>query len=1204
MQVTFSPAYPFVTNMTATPSPVVIATKPRQFVTDSEGYMSDPVDGFDLDGKGNNRNCQIIASDDPDITPTGWKYLVTFTGPGATNFRAFRTPAPAGAVVDMAIITPQRTTSSTAPTAAEIAAANAAASAAAAQAAVASINKGQAGGVAPLDNDGDVNDAFGNKILGGGGGGGVNPSTILSKITDMSPLARQLNADTTQAAMRARIGAGTGSGTSNLVIGTTAGTAADAAALATSLAAKANTSTTVNTVSDQTIDGVKTYLDPPVIPAATADDNPVTRAQLNAAVAGTGADANLVHKTGAETVAGIKTFTDGIAVPDASLTISDINGLNAALTTAGGVQIRTWDGDSYEPSPYDTSKTTHVYKNGPNPLTIGQPFGVYDEWWKLITAAPAPANTITIGSAKKALAGTDIIRGTGQIVRYVRSVDQTVTPTGPAGIEVTVSLLTGLVTARNDRVATGSTTGTTIPVDHYVLSGEGKGTGTAGQWLLDNATIGAAVVLSQETTPPTDPDPEVPPVQPSGLHAKPIMMDHTSYTSTAPLLSSYPAPVLAEVNTIRLNYAQAATSGTGTLKYTEANGQTTAQILAAVNAHKTAGRDVFLAIGGGGGADGGITVTNDTEADQMVASIKSLASTIGINGIVFDIQSTRWTEAAIMRVASRLKTDLGTGFVIGINNKTSQWISVGVSLANNLDFMSPGLWNQVEATDSRLTALTTSTVSAMVTAGIPASKIVPVYALGSAGSNLTPTTALVDTAWTAALTANPNLRGIGFWDDIGLAARSTPYDGPLDVGPTVRGVLTGRYTSFTVTRDATTPTTELDLAWTFSGTATLTSQSLSRSGGTTGGSIINNPAAATRTYTDSGRAPNTQYTYTLTGTLSTGETITAVASQTTQAVSVPGGTGSWISGSSGPYTTNGQFGNWRNEPVELGTTWSTLGGAAQGPAAHTGLWQFDPGKEYVNWTGHCDLSVGAIWTGHSTWASAAAGGNDGLYTTMFNNLKAKWTAISRGTVYIRYAHEMNGNWYDWSVPNGQQANFIAAWRRFVNIGRSIFPAAKYTFGTNGDTSGQQYNWTSLWPGDSYVDVYATDWYSNHWIRCGQQINETLDQWGGPVGIEAHRKFALAHGVPFAMPEWGMNNGATGTTQTGQPSGDQPLYIEHMYNWYKLHSDGNTPGRAAGKIEYEALFNDVWSNHQFDLFPESGTRSPNSSLKYKTLFANT
>lgn len=46
-----------------------------------------------------------------------------------------------------------------------------------------SASRGAPGGVAPLDADGDVTDAAGNKITGGGGGGGPSPSNTVTAAT-------------------------------------------------------------------------------------------------------------------------------------------------------------------------------------------------------------------------------------------------------------------------------------------------------------------------------------------------------------------------------------------------------------------------------------------------------------------------------------------------------------------------------------------------------------------------------------------------------------------------------------------------------------------------------------------------------------------------------------------------------------------------------------------------------------------------------------------------------------------------------------------------------------------------------------------------------------------------------------------------------------------------------------------------------------
>jgi hypothetical protein len=82
-------------------------------------------------------------------------------------------------------------------------------------------------------------------------------------------------------------------------------------------------------------------------------------------------------------------------------------------------------------------------------------------------------------------------------------------------------------------------------------------------------------------------------------------------------------------------------------------------------------------------------------------------------------------------------------------------------------------------------------------------------------------------------------------------------------------------------------------------------------------------------------------------------------------------------------------------------------------------------------------------------------------------------------VVLRFAHEMNGNWYPWSEQtNGNTAgDYVAAWRQVrsvfsrqgvTNVTWSWSPNVPYT----GSTS-----LSSLYPGDAYVDEVALDGYN-------------------------------------------------------------------------------------------------------------------------------
>jgi hypothetical protein len=80
-----------------------------------------------------------------------------------------------------------------------------------------------------------------------------------------------------------------------------------------------------------------------------------------------------------------------------------------------------------------------------------------------------------------------------------------------------------------------------------------------------------------------------------------------------------------------------------------------------------------------------------------------------------------------------------------------------------------------------------------------------------------------------------------------------------------------------------------------------------------------------------------------------------------------------------------------------------------------------------------------------------------------------------GTVYLRYAHEMNGYWYPWSRD---PRAYVWAWRRIVRI----FAAAgahnvRFVWSVNANLYQPERAWRRglhrYWPGRRYVDLVGT-----------------------------------------------------------------------------------------------------------------------------------
>ncbi len=136
-------------------------------------------------------------------------------------------------------------------------------------------------------------------------------------------------------------------------------------------------------------------------------------------------------------------------------------------------------------------------------------------------------------------------------------------------------------------------------------------------------------------------------------------------------------------------------------------------------------------------------------------------------------------------------------------------------------------------------------------------------------------------------------------------------------------------------------------------------------------------------------------------------------------------------------------------------------------------------------------------------------------------------------VLLRFAHEMNGDWYPWSVKaNGNTAaDFVGAWRRVVTIfrrARADNVAFVWCPNALGDWSAPL---ASCFPGDSYVDVVGIDGYN-----AGTSVN-----WGGWRSFED--LFGATYDAIAAMSTRPFIIGETGCSEAG---GDKSVWVNDMF----------------------------------------------------------
>jgi hypothetical protein len=289
----------------------------------------------------------------------------------------------------------------------------------------------------------------------------------------------------------------------------------------------------------------------------------------------------------------------------------------------------------------------------------------------------------------------------------------------------------------------------------------------------------------------------------------------------------------------------------------------------------------------------------------------------------------------------------------------------------------------------------------------------------------------------------------------------------------------------------------------------------------------------------------------------------------------------WVSGvgQSGDSIDPEAFGDWRGAPVELISMWE------DDNVAMVELAGLRPGGAFDSWDGSMDIAIGALGDGES-WGEAADGAYDDRWQESLTNL-AELRDSASGVTYIRFAHEMNGDWYPWAVNEGNYEAFIDSWRRFRDLQQEIFPAAQLVFGVNKQSFDNGMDWRETFPGAEYVDVVGVDYYNQPCVATWEEWEngvDATDGHGGPLGLESHRAFAESVGLPLAVPEWAGNADQC----------DSPVYIEAMHAFFALHG-----GSGPGEVLYEAYFNVDIDGQRWTIL--GGDRLPESAEVYRRLF---
>lgn len=170
------------------------------------------------------------------------------------------------------------------------------------------------------------------------------------------------------------------------------------------------------------------------------------------------------------------------------------------------------------------------------------------------------------------------------------------------------------------------------------------------------------------------------------------------------------------------------------------------------------------------------------------------------------------------------------------------------------------------------------------------------------------------------------------------------------------------------------------------------------------------------------------------------------------------------------------------------------------------------------------------------------------------------------TVYLRFAHEMNGDWYPWSSFLIGAENYKAMYRHVKDLFDSLrIRNVRWIYSMNWENKPATNDYTSSYPGDSYVDYLGIDGYN--WGSC-----HPWSRWTSfhDLFFPLYQKLTHTYDKEIFITEFS-------TTAQG---GDKAKWIE------KALSDMKQMTRVKGFILFNVAKETDWD---FPPQEESGTR---------------
>lgn len=245
----------------------------------------------------------------------------------------------------------------------------------------------------------------------------------------------------------------------------------------------------------------------------------------------------------------------------------------------------------------------------------------------------------------------------------------------------------------------------------------------------------------------------------------------------------------------------------------------------------------------------------------------------------------------------------------------------------------------------------------------------------------------------------------------------------------------------------------------------------------------------------------------------------------------------------------------------------------------------------ADWPGGLSLGM-PMWVRGQSPFVCASGANDVEMLRAISTLKDD---VGDRVVYIRLGWVFNAEWYPTQTSDGDFAYRQAwkdCWIRWWDIIKSVDPDYRVVWNplwaNNGECQSGFPSVLDLWPGAEFVDAAGPNQFDANW--CGRTVAYDEKDGAQPIGIGAWVDWVIAQGVPFAVPEWGVDSGSTG-------SGDRPQFIRDMYAAFKKAHESDSG------LAFQSYF-DGGANYacRYSLLDPACNQNPEASQVYFQLFS--